>query len=207
MDDFSEADPYHGMSWTRKFFKKYLMLPQAIHPQSNLMIGLIFLQTLAFLYNAWSIPLRFTFHIYQHDANWHYWAASDYFFDSIYILDTVVFRTRLMFLDTSGIYETKRKETIINFVKNGTFKKDILSLFPLDLFYLVTGFTGRATLLRLPRLLRYYHFMDLFDRLDAALPYPMLVRLSRTINVMLYLVHMAGCTFYAFSDIQVVLHI
>ena len=45
--------------------------------------------------------------------------------------------------------------------------------------------------------------LDLFERLDSALPYPMTVRLSRTVNIMLYLIHLTGCSYYAFSDYNV----
>lgn len=176
------------------------MLPHGIHPQSKLMIFMVLLQTCAFLYNAWAIPLRVCFHIYQNADTAMAWAICDYFCDAIYLFDTVVVRTRLMFLDEQGIYESKRSETIRNFVKNGTFKVDLASLLPLDLLYLATGFNGRSALLRFPRLLRYYNFSNLFERLDAALPYPMLVRLGRTVNIMLYLIHLSGCAFYAFSD-------
>lgn len=53
-----------------------------------------------------------------------------------------------MFLDNAGIYEEGRKLTIKNYVINGTFKVDLASLFPLELFYLVTGISGKTTLLR-----------------------------------------------------------
>ena len=66
-----------------------------------------------------------------------------------------------------------------------------------------SGYTGRASLFRLPRLLRNYHFEDLFDRLDSQLPYPMTIRLTRTVNVMLYLIHLTSCAYYAFSDAKV----
>ena len=49
-------------------------------------------------------------------------------------------------------------------------------------------------------MLRYYHFEDLFERLDSNLPYPMTIRLSRTVNIMLYLIHLSGCAYYTFSD-------
>ena len=80
---------------------------------------------------------------------------ADYVCDGIYVFDTLVIRTRLQFLDEAGIYEKDRGKTIRNFIRGkGTFKVDLVSLLPLDLFYFVTGFTGRASLLRLPRLLR-----------------------------------------------------
>lgn len=204
VDDYSEEDPYKGLTLGQSILKKYILLPDAIHPQSKLMMSLVLLQTAAFLYNAWAIPLRFCFHIYQNSDNALYWAAADYSADGLYIFDTLIIQTRVQYLDEAGIYEKKRRLTAKNYVKNGSFKRDLLSLLPLDVFYWASGFTGRATLLRLPRMLRSYHFEDLFERLDSALPYPMLIRLTRTVNIMLYLIHLAGCAYYAFSDYQVI---
>ena len=96
----------------------------------------------------------------------------------------------MMYLDRFGIYERNRKETMKHFFQSKTFQKHMASLFPLDLFYFVFGFTGRATLLRIPRLLRAYHFEDLFERLDNAFKFPMTIRLTRTINIMLFLIHL-----------------
>lgn len=71
----------------------------AIHPQGSLMLYLLGLQTVAFLYNAWAIPLRFCFHIYQNDETISYWLMLDYTADLVYFIDTTVFKTRMMFLD------------------------------------------------------------------------------------------------------------
>ena len=89
-----------------------------------------------------------------------------------------------------------------NFITSSDFMTDALSLLPLDLGYLLFGLSGRATLLRFPRLFRARYFGLFFDWLDAALPYPVFVRLSRTVNVMLYMIHITACAFYAFSDFE-----
>ena len=92
MDDFSQKDPYAGLSRTKYILKKYILLPNAIHPQSKLMNCMVFLQTLAFLYNAWVIPLRFCFHLYQTVENRYWWLLADYICDGIYICDTLIIR-------------------------------------------------------------------------------------------------------------------
>ena len=89
MDDFSEKDPYAGMSIGMKIIRKYFMLPHAIHPQSKLMILLVLIQWIALMYNAWAIPLRFCFHIYVTEDTAMYWLIADYSMDLIYIFDTV----------------------------------------------------------------------------------------------------------------------
>lgn len=131
------------------------------------------------------------------------WLIADLISDGLCLLDTLYFRPRIMYLDDSGIYETSRKLTSINFVKRGTFARDALSLLPLDMiYYFAFGleFQGWMALLRLPRLARNYNINIFFDRLDSALPFPMLIRLTKTVNIMMYLIHLAACAFYAFSD-------
>ena len=66
------------------------------------------------------------------------WIHFDLVADIIYLMDTIYFRPRLMYLDAHGIYEKRRKETLRHFVKSGTFRKDALSLLPLDWIYILT---------------------------------------------------------------------
>ena len=148
MDDFSERDPYKDLKGVEYILKKYILLPNAIHPQSKLMNYMVLLQTLALMYNAWVIPLRFSFHLYQTYENMYWWLWCDYICDGIYIFDTLIIRPRMIFLDHAGIYEEDRKLTIKNYVVNGTCKVDLLSLLPLEIFYLITGINGRSTILR-----------------------------------------------------------
>ena len=41
------------------------------------------------MYNAWAIPLRFSFHIYQTEENAMKWAFADYSMDLVYLFDTI----------------------------------------------------------------------------------------------------------------------
>ena len=41
-----------------------------------------------------------------------------------------------------------------------------------------------------------------FDRVDASLPYPVTIRLVRTINTMLFLIHIFTCLYFLYSDIE-----
>ena len=50
------------------------------------------------------------------------------------------------------------------------------------------------------RLARYYNFDVFFSKLDSFLPYPVFVRLTRTVSIMMYLIHLNACAYYAFSD-------
>ena len=77
---------------------------------------------------------------------------------------------------SNGIFDDTTKLMVKNYLSSAEFKLDALSLLPLDVFYIMFGYTGRTVLLRFPRLLRFYHFDMFFDRLDAILPYPVFVR-------------------------------
>ena len=66
-------------------------------------VSWLFLVTLAFMYNAVVIPLRGVFP-YQTPDNLRYWLAADYVCDFVYLLDIVVFKSRLRFIN-NGIDE------------------------------------------------------------------------------------------------------
>jgi len=57
----------------------------------------LFFVVLAWNWNCWLIPVRWAFP-YQTPANIHYWLLMDYLCDLIYLLDIVVFQTRLQFV-------------------------------------------------------------------------------------------------------------
>ena len=55
-----------------------------------------------------------------------------------------------------------------HYLKNGSFKYDLLALLPLDLLYAVYGV--QHTILRLPRLLKFGDFQEFFRRLGERGP-------------------------------------
>lgn len=57
----------------------------------------LFFVMCAWNYNVWLIPVRWAFP-YQTPENIHLWLLADYFCDTIYILDIVVFQPRLQFV-------------------------------------------------------------------------------------------------------------
>ena len=101
-----------------------------------------------------------------------------------------------MFLDKSGIYETNRKECAKNYVKHGDFKVDIFSTIPFEFLYVFLGISGRTTIFRANRMIRQYAFTRAFDRWDAATKYPTIVRMIKTINIMIILMHLLGKLLY-----------
>lgn len=57
----------------------------------------LFFVVLAWNWNCWLIPVRWAFP-YQTPSNIHFWLLVDYLCDLIYLLDVIVFQTRLQFV-------------------------------------------------------------------------------------------------------------
>lgn len=57
---------------------------------------------IAFVYNAWCIPLRISFP-YQDESNIYVWLTLDYIMDFVYLIDTLLIRPRLRFV-SQGIW-------------------------------------------------------------------------------------------------------
>ncbi|GLH15227.1 hypothetical protein R5R35_000308 [Gryllus longicercus] len=155
----------------------------------------LFVVSLCYMYNCWVIPLRCAFP-YQTPNNTATWLALDYTADAVYILDVLLFKPRLVYL-FEGFWVQDLAMTRKRYLAKWQFKMDVLSLLPLDIFYLRFG-TGQL-LLRLPRLLKIQTFWEFFEQLDSILSSPYIVRIARTLTYMLYLIHLNACAYYAVS--------
>ncbi|XP_045193271.2 uncharacterized protein LOC123549328 isoform X2 [Mercenaria mercenaria] len=176
--------------WIRR-----LKFPHVIEPQSKLYLLWLFIVTLAFMYNAWAIPLRAAFP-YQTPGNVKYWLACDYVCDFIYIVDILLFKMRISFLN-SGLKETHRSKTRANYMQKKMFKFDCLSLLPLDLLYLIEMKVNPWC--RLPRVLKIQTFWEFYSRCDHLVRSAHAVRIMRTFTYMLFLIHVETCGYYAMS--------
>ena len=77
--------------------------------------------------------------IYDND---YFWFSLDYFCDLIYLLDIIVFKTRLQFIDKGkkvNIYEQTRSF----YYSSKQFRIDAFSLLPLDFLYIFFGYKVR----------------------------------------------------------------
>ncbi|OXB76090.1 UNVERIFIED_CONTAM: hypothetical protein H355_000189 [Colinus virginianus] len=123
-------------------------------------------------------------------SNIHYWLLMDYLCDLIYLLDIVVFQTRLQF------------------VRGGDIIMDVVCLLPLDFFYFKVGVNP---LLRFPRCLKeatpcrstllsfssqYLAFFEFNNRLEAILSKAYIYRVIRTTAYLLYSLHVNSCLYY-----------
>ncbi|XP_069187305.1 uncharacterized protein [Procambarus clarkii] len=178
--------------------RKTLSFPQAMEPQSRLYISWLLVVCIVYVYNAWVIPLRSVFSEYQTSSNLVYWLTADYLADFVYILDIVVFKSRVMYLD-NGFWVNTPKLMRRYYWKTSKFRYDLASLLPLDLLYFKFGL---VSILRLPRLIKIHTFWEFFHRLDSVLSSPHAVRVIRTVMYMIFLIHLNTCAYYGFSKLE-----
>uniref|UniRef100_A0A672TN95 Cyclic nucleotide-binding domain-containing protein n=1 Tax=Strigops habroptila TaxID=2489341 RepID=A0A672TN95_STRHB len=166
--------------------------PSSIDPLTNLMYVLwLFFVVMAWNWNCWLIPVRWAFP-YQTQANIHCWLFIDYLCDLIYLLDILIFQTRLQFVRGGDIISDKKamKE---NYLRSQRFKMDMVCLLPLDFFYFKVGVNP---LLRFPRCLKYMAFFEFNNRLEAILTKAYIYRVIRTTAYLLYSLHVNSCLYY-----------
>ncbi|KAL7406200.1 hypothetical protein ABVT39_015260 [Epinephelus coioides] len=172
--------------------------PSSIDPFGDLIYVLwLFCVVAAWNWNVWLIPVRWAFP-YQTPENIHLWLLMDYTCDLIYITDILVFQPRLQFV-RGGDIVCDKKDMRENYMTTERFKMDIISLFPMEIFYY---FTGVNSLLRFPRLLKYMVFSEFNDRMEAVMKKAYIYRVIRTSTYLLYSLHINACLFYWGSDYE-----
>lgn len=93
---------------------------KTIDPQGRIFVSWMFLVTLGYMYNCWTIPFRSTFP-YQTPTNRPVWMFFDYFFDVVYILDVILVQPRIMYI-SDGFWVKDIKLTKQHYVENSYFK-------------------------------------------------------------------------------------
>ncbi|KAI5617275.1 cyclic nucleotide-gated cation channel beta-1 isoform X10, partial [Silurus asotus] len=172
--------------------------PASIDPFTNLGYVLwLFFVTLAWNWNVWMIPVRWAF-LYDVKGSLYLWLIADYLCDAIYILDILLFQPRLQFISGGDIISDK-KEMRANYMKDLRFKLDVISLLPLELFYLLDGV---KPLLRCPRILKILSFFEFNTRLEAILTKAYVYRVIRTTSYLLYSLHVNACLYYWMSTLR-----
>ncbi|XP_046482431.1 cyclic nucleotide-gated channel beta-3 isoform X2 [Neodiprion pinetum] len=198
---------FKNIDWNKTIDPQSIKLKPIFSPEISTLIFLLSLSigytyiywllsvTLCFTYNCCVIPLRSTFP-YQNTKNTVIWLICDYVADLFYLVDIVVVRPRVMFLE-DGFWVKDPRLTRKNYMRKWQFKMDILSLLPLDVLYFAYGYC--QALLRIPRFLKIQTFWELYNCMDSVLSNPHVVRIARTLSYMLYLIHINACAYYAFS--------
>ncbi|XP_026712559.1 cyclic nucleotide-gated cation channel beta-1 isoform X2 [Athene cunicularia] len=177
---------------------KNYQFPSSIDPFTNLMYVLwLFFVVMAWNWNCWLIPVRWAFP-YQTPSNIHCWLFMDYLCDLIYLLDILVFQTRLQFVRGGDII-TDKKAMKEHYLQSERFKMDVVCLLPLDFLYFKVGVNP---LLRFPRCLKYLAFFEFNNRLEAILSKAYIYRVIRTTAYLLYCLHVNSCLYYWASDYE-----
>ncbi|CAH8596638.1 unnamed protein product [Schistosoma turkestanicum] len=170
-----------------------------ISPYSNIYLLWLGILLLAVLYNYITIPLREAFNIYDGEENMTLWYTLNSLMDILYLLDIVILRPRIEFLD-HGIIKTDFKSCALHYFKSLQFKIDIVSIIPLDLLSLL--YEKDMARFRVLRLVKLNAFWEAFEKLDQRLNAGYAVRLARTIIYMIYIIHLETCGYYAFNRWQ-----
>ncbi|XP_023313009.1 cyclic nucleotide-gated cation channel beta-1 [Anoplophora glabripennis] len=166
-----------------------------IDPNGKIYVTWMSVAAMAVLYNAWVIPLRSTFP-YQTVDSRPIWMTFDYLADLVYLIDMVLVQPRVKYVN-EGFWVTDIKLLRQNYIKHKHFKLDLLSLLPLDLFYFIMG--PEFVILRFPRFFKMHTFWEFFCFVDKLLANPYIIRITRTLLYMMYLIHLNACAYYAFS--------
>ncbi|EFA04022.1 cyclic nucleotide-gated cation channel beta-1 [Tribolium castaneum] len=175
---------------------KYILDNKVIDPNGKVYITWMSIAAMAVMYNAWVIPLRSTFP-YQTPQNRPVWMAFDYLADFVYLLDMILIQPRVKYLN-EGFWVTDMAQLRYNYIKKRAFKLDLVSLIPLDLLYLILG--PECVILRFPRFFKLHTFWEFFSFVDKLLANPYIIRITRTLMYMMYLIHINACAYYAFSS-------
>uniref|UniRef100_A0A663MTA2 Cyclic nucleotide-binding domain-containing protein n=1 Tax=Athene cunicularia TaxID=194338 RepID=A0A663MTA2_ATHCN len=171
---------------------KNYQFPSSIDPFTNLMYVLwLFFVVMAWNWNCWLIPVRWAFP-YQTPSNIHCWLFMDYLCDLIYLLDILVFQTRLQFVRGGDII-TDKKAMKEHYLQSERFKMDVVCLLPLDFLYFKVGVNP---LLRFPRCLKVS--WSLQNQAEHQLQQVVI----RTTAYLLYCLHVNSCLYYWASDYE-----
>uniref|UniRef100_A0A7N6AUB3 Cyclic nucleotide-binding domain-containing protein n=1 Tax=Anabas testudineus TaxID=64144 RepID=A0A7N6AUB3_ANATE len=197
-EDEDEEEEEKELELNFKILGHPYRFPSSIDPFTDLIYVIwLFFVVAAWNWNVWLIPVRWAFP-YQTPENIHLWLLVDYTCDLIYITDILVFQPRLQFV-RGGDIVCDKKAMRENYMTTERFKIDVISLFPLEIFYY---FTGVNSLLRFPRLLKYMVFFEFNDRMEAVMKKAYIYRVIRTSTYLLYSLHINACLFYWGSDYE-----
>ncbi|KAJ8276903.1 hypothetical protein GJAV_G00069190 [Gymnothorax javanicus] len=143
------------------------------------------LVTLAFNYNAWLLPARFSFP-YHTERSIPYWIAFDVLCDLIYVIDIIIFRPRLQF------------------VKGGDVILDVISVIPFDLLCLKFGFSSvfRANRLLKLQIERAQCGTHSREGGNTRMTVVIFCRVIRTIGYLIFILHINACIYYIASDYE-----
>lgn len=98
----------------------------------------------------------------------------------------------------------ERTKLLKNYTSSISFKLDILSLLPTDVFYMMIGTSCDskvpcAVIVRMNRLFRFPRMQEFFDRTETRTNFPYAFRIAKLIFYILVIIHWNACFFFAMS--------
>ncbi|XP_077584287.1 cyclic nucleotide-gated channel alpha-4 isoform X2 [Stigmatopora nigra] len=124
------------------------------------------------------------------------WLTLDYACDLMYAVDMIV-ALRSGYLE-QGILIRDPVRLKRRYLSSRRFFRDLASLLPTDLLYLVLGL--RAAAVRINRLLRTPRLNEALDRMETRTSYPNTFRISKLMIYIFVLIHWNACLYFALSD-------
>lgn len=166
-----------------------------VDPSQSYYYRWLFVISIAVLYNIIFIIARATF--VEMQLNYvTLWFTLDCCSDFLYILDMVV-SAKTGYLE-EGLLVRDFTKLRKNYLKSTTFKTDILSILPTDIFYVIVGI--RMPELRFNRILRVNRLLEFFDRTATRTSFTNMVRILNLILYILIIIHWNACIYFAVSN-------
>uniref|UniRef100_A0A3Q3DS93 Cyclic nucleotide gated channel subunit alpha 4 n=1 Tax=Hippocampus comes TaxID=109280 RepID=A0A3Q3DS93_HIPCM len=124
------------------------------------------------------------------------WLTLDYASDLMYAADMIV-AVRSGYLE-QGVLIRDLGRLKTRYLRSGRFFRDLASLLPTDLFYLVFGI--QAATVRINRLLRTPRLIEALDRMETRTSYPNTFRITKLMIYIFVLIHWNACLYFTLSD-------
>ncbi|XP_061648287.1 cyclic nucleotide-gated cation channel alpha-4 [Phyllopteryx taeniolatus] len=124
------------------------------------------------------------------------WLTLDYASDLMYAADMII-AVRSGYLE-QGILIKDTGRLKSRYLHSRRFFRDLASLLPTDLFYLVFG--TQATTVRINRLLRTPRLSEALDRMETRTSYPNTFRITKLMSYIFVLIHWNACLYFALSN-------
>ncbi|OON15969.1 transporter, cation channel family protein [Opisthorchis viverrini] len=165
-------------------------------PYSKVLRIWLSLVSLAVLYNLWLPIARQSF--YQIQTRYFlFWLVLDAVADFIYLLDIFV-QMGTTYLEF-GIPVLKRRKIVKHYMKTFGFRLDLLSLLPLDLIQIKVG---TQPMLRFPRFIKFYRFLEWKMSIGHLCRIPCIWRLFHLFHLLFLGCHWCACLYFDVSAFE-----
>ena len=153
------------------------------------------LVSLAFVYFAWTIAVRFSF---PGVLRWAPWPLLDAVFNVVYLLD-VAAQMRTSFL-CEGILQEDPQKLCEHYMRTWTFNLDALAALPLDWLFIITTWQQPPATFHVFKLLKVYRLFKFSERTESHSQYPNACRVLFLLHNLGVLIHWNACAYFLLSN-------